>query len=143
MPNNSNRTTNFGPRVSFTTTKADSGPVHVYGDSNSTFQWDGPVQFGANGSQIAGIFTSTFSVDLQSVPANDSVSTTATLTELTADSIVLSVQPASIWSGAYLDLSLGYQVSAASTLVISAVNSTITAVDPDAMNFTAVWLDPA
>lgn len=32
------RTTNFGPRVSFTTTLADSGPVHVLADSNSTVE---------------------------------------------------------------------------------------------------------
>ena len=32
------RTTNFGPRVSFTTTLADPGPVHVRADSNSTVE---------------------------------------------------------------------------------------------------------
>jgi len=35
------RTTFLGPRVSFSTSLADAGPVHVYGDSSSTFEWDG------------------------------------------------------------------------------------------------------
>lgn len=41
----SQRTTYFGPRVSFRTTLADAGPVHVYGDSSSTLEWDGIVNF--------------------------------------------------------------------------------------------------
>lgn len=32
------RTTNLGPRVSFTTTLADPGPVHVHLDSNATLE---------------------------------------------------------------------------------------------------------
>ena len=32
------RTTNFGPRVSFTTTQADAGPVHVRADSDATVE---------------------------------------------------------------------------------------------------------
>lgn len=32
------RTTNFGPRVSFTTTLADSGPVHVQVPSGATLE---------------------------------------------------------------------------------------------------------
>ena len=34
---NSNRTTDFGPRVSFATTKSDPGPVHVEIPSGATF----------------------------------------------------------------------------------------------------------
>lgn len=34
----STQTTYFGPRVSFRTTLADPGPVHVHLDSNSTFE---------------------------------------------------------------------------------------------------------
>lgn len=39
----STRTTYFGPRVSFRTSLSDAGPVHVRGDSSSTFEWDGKV----------------------------------------------------------------------------------------------------
>ena len=35
---NSNRTTKFGPRVSFTTTKSDAGPVHVEIPSDGTLE---------------------------------------------------------------------------------------------------------
>lgn len=44
---NSNRTTNFGPRVSFTTTKADAGPVHVRFPSAGTvdFAAVAPIKF--------------------------------------------------------------------------------------------------
>lgn len=38
MPTNSRRTTTFGPRVSFGTTKADSGPVHVEIPSSGTLE---------------------------------------------------------------------------------------------------------
>lgn len=34
----SNKTTYFGPRVSYRTTLADPGPVHVHADSNSTVE---------------------------------------------------------------------------------------------------------
>lgn len=37
---NSGKTTNFGPRVSFTTTKADPGPVHVAFPSNGTVDFE-------------------------------------------------------------------------------------------------------
>lgn len=36
---NSNRTTNFGPRVSYSTTKGDAGPVHVLFPSAGTVEF--------------------------------------------------------------------------------------------------------
>ena len=36
---NSGRTTNFGPRVSFTTTRSDPGPVHVAFPSGGTVEF--------------------------------------------------------------------------------------------------------
>jgi len=44
---NSLRTTNFGPRVSFTTTKSDAGPVHVNFPSGGTvaFADVAPIKF--------------------------------------------------------------------------------------------------
>lgn len=47
---NSTRTTNFGPRVSFTTSKSDAGPVHVAIPSAGTFGVDGQaiVRSGGN-----------------------------------------------------------------------------------------------
>lgn len=138
----STRTTNLGPRVSFTTTLADAGPVHVYGDSNSTFQWDGNFLLGASGSAINGIFVSSISVDFDTVSGNDSQTTSATINTMPADAIVLAVQPESAWSGAYYDIGLSAKPSAASTLLLSARNSAETDIDPDALTFDIVWIDP-
>jgi hypothetical protein len=161
------RTTNFGPRVSFTTTLADAGPVHVLVPSTGTLEAagtntfsgtntlsgtntfsgavtaSGGLKIGAGGVNLSTLSSSVISVNLPSIAGSDSGSTTATINTLTADSIVLALQPTSIWSGAYLDLTLGTQVSAASSLVVSAANSAVTAVDPDNQNMTVVWFDPA
>jgi hypothetical protein len=47
---NSNRTSRFGPRVSFSTTKSDPGPVHVQVPSTATLGIDGQaiVRTGGN-----------------------------------------------------------------------------------------------
>lgn len=155
------RTTNFGPRVSLTTTLADAGPQHLFLDSSTTLTASGTnilsgtntfsgaitasggLTIGAGGVNISTLSSSVISVNLPSIAANDSGSTSATINTLTADSIVLALQPTSIWSGSYLDLALTTVVSAASTLVIAAANSTATAVDPDHQNMTVVWFDPA
>ena len=52
------RTTNFGPRVSFTTNLADPGPVLVEGDSNSSFSWGGPLTLDG-AMAVGGAITST------------------------------------------------------------------------------------
>ena len=51
----SNRTTNFGPRVSFTTTAADAGPVHVYVPSTGTLEAAGRLV--KSGTEIASNLT--------------------------------------------------------------------------------------
>ena len=158
---NSNRTTNFGPLVSLTTTKADTTPPHLYLDSNTSFTAAGKVTLsgaitasgglnvtstmtlGANGFSFVGLRKSTISVDFPSVPGNDSVTTTATINALAAADVVAIVRPASIWSGSYYDLNVTAVASAASTLTLIAANSAATAVDPDAMNFDIYWLDLA
>lgn len=44
---NTGRTTNFGPRVSFTTTKSDPGPIHLHHPSTGTVEFAGvaPIKF--------------------------------------------------------------------------------------------------
>lgn len=209
---NSYKTSNLGPRVSHTTTKAfTAGPGHYLVPSWMTFEVDGPMQtdgaltasavsvvngtsvntlvvnstqsnvgtasfgavvvnstlsqtglarfsnissignvaltgtfaLGASGTSYSALRSSTISVSLGAVAPYDSVSTTATISLMPADAVVLALQPTSIWSGAYYDITLSTLVSAASTLVISAVNSTLTSVTPDAQNMTVVYIDPS
>ena len=213
MADNSNRTSNLGPRVSHVTTKAfTAGPGHYLIPSWMTLEVDGPTTFdgaitavsglslvgglsagtvvvnstqsnvgtasfgavvvnstlsqtglarfsdmssignvaltgtfalGASGTSFTAIRMSTFSVSPGAVAANDSISTTATISLMPADSIVLGIQPASIWSGAYFDVNYVAKVSAASTLQLGFANSAITSVTPDAMNWTVVYADPS
>ena len=168
MADNSYRTSNLGPRVSHATTKAfTAGPGHYLFPSWMTVEVDGPANFdgtvdfdgladfssvvtmsgnvavGAAGSRIGSIVKSTVSINPGSVGAQDSASTTATIQTMPADALIISAQPASIWSGAYYDLAITATVSAASTLRIGLANSTITAVAPAAMNWDILWVDPA
>ena len=46
----SNLTSNFGPRVSFTTTKSDAGPIHVFVPSTGTFTAAGDAAFSGKAS---------------------------------------------------------------------------------------------
>ena len=186
MADNSNRTSNLGPRVSHVTTKAfTAGPGHYLFPSWMTVEVDGPFNvdgaadfdgdadfasavtmsgrvamsgavtpsgnvaftgtfaLGASGTSYSALRSSTVSINPGAVAANDSASTTATITLMPADAIILAAQPASIWSGAYFDLAITAKVSAASTLQVALANSTITSVTPDAMNWTVVYIDPS
>ena len=175
MADNSNRTSNLGPRVSHVTTKAYSGPGYYLIPSWMTLEVDGGnAIFGGtatfNGTLIASdissdgdvrilaggylalgdsatsysaLRTSTISVNPGAVAAADSISTTATIQLMPADALIVGVQPASIWSGAYFDLAITPVVSAASTLVLGIANSTHTSVTPDAMNWKITYLDPS
>ena len=162
MPNLSYRTSNQGPKVSHITTSSFSnGPGHYLIPSWMTFEVDGKTQLdgavgltgnvnttgsfavGASGASWNLIQKSVISVNPGAVAAADSISTTATIQTMPADALILSAQPASIWSGAYFDLSITPTVSAASTLRIGIANSTHTSVTPDAMNWTIVWADPS
>lgn len=142
------KTTNFGPWVSFTTTKSHAGPIHVHIPSTGTFTAEGTVNLsgnvavGAAGSQFANIVVSTISVSPGAVAAADSIQTTATISTMPADAIILAAQPASIWSAAYYDIAITATVSAASTLRLGLANSTHTSVTPDAMNWKIIWADP-
>lgn len=162
MPDNSNRTSNHGPRVSHVTTKAfTAGPGHYLMPSWLTLEVDGPTlldgrvaaagnvaltgtfALGASGTSYSALRSSTISVSPGAVAAHDSISTTATIQLMPADATVLAAQPASIWSGAYFDIQYMAQVSAASTLRLSFANSTLTSVTPDNMNWTVVYVDPS
>jgi hypothetical protein len=87
-----------------------------------------------SGAALGGILSSVVSVDFASVPGNDSVTTTATLTGAAVGDAVI-VTPSSQWSGAYLDLAVSGQVTAADTVTLTAANSAATAVNPAAVNF--------
>ncbi len=92
MPNNSNRTTNFGPRVSFTTTKADAGPVHVHVPSHGTLEAEGTVT-------VSG--AATFS---------DTLTSTATIDQSALGSVFLSKQTTASYDSTTLadgELSIG------------------------------------
>ena len=174
MADNSNRTSNLGPRVSHVTTKAYNGPGHYLVPSWMTFEVDGltkletvnidgtitsesdsalnfsgnvhvtgPFALGASGTSFSALRRSTISVTPGAVAPFDSVSTTATISLMPADAIVIAAQPGSLWSGAYYDLAITARVSAASTLVIGLANSTLTSVTPAAMNWDVVYLDPS
>ena len=65
------RTTNFGPRVSFTTNLADAGPVHVLVDSDSTLEAAGTNTFSgaltqSGAATFSGVNTFSGAVDSQS-----------------------------------------------------------------------------
>jgi hypothetical protein len=166
MPS-SNLTSNLAPKLSHTTTKAQpSGPGHYLVPSWMTLEVDGTAKFdgavtmtGAvansgnvnhtgtfaigSGVSISLLQRSVISVSPGAVAAHDSVITTATISTMPADALILGVQQASIWSGAYYDLAVNCNVSAVSTLQIGIANSTITSVTPAAMNWTITWMDPA
>ena len=168
MADNSNRTSNLGPRVSHVTTKAfTAGPGHYLIPSWMTFEVDGPAQFdgavtqsgaaalsgnvaltgtfalGASGTSFSALRKSTISVNPGAVAAFDSANTTATISLMPADAIILAAQPGSLWSGAYYDLAITARVSAASTIAIGIANSTLTSITPTAMNWDVVYIDPS
>ena len=167
MADNSNRTSNGPPLVSHRTTNARPGdPGHYLFPSWMTVEVDGPLKVdgtmtvtGAvansgnvnhtgtfaigSGVSISLLQRSVISVNPGAVAGHESVITTATISTMPADALILGVQQASIWSGSYYDLSVNCNVSAASTLQIGIANSTLTSVTPAAMNWTVTWADPA
>ena len=167
MADNSNRTSNLGPRVSHVTTKSYSGPGHHLFPSwmtvevDGTFQTDGAVTqsgavtqtgnvsntgtwaLGASGTSFSALRKSTISVNPGAVAGHESVSTTATITLMPADAIILAAQPTSLWSGAYYDLGITARVSAVSTIAIGIHNSTLTSLTPPDMNWDVVYIDPS
>jgi hypothetical protein len=148
------QTTNLGPLVSLTTTEsANTRPLfHVPSGAsmvvagNSAFTgsvgFSGAVSFGANGQSFVQLRKSTVSVALGTV-AFDSVTTSVTIANINVGDPVLAIVPASIWSGAYRDISLSGLASAGSTLLLGAVNSTLTGINTAAMNMDVFWLDLA
>jgi hypothetical protein len=151
----STRTTNLGPRVSFTTTLSDAGPVYVLVPSTGTFEVDGQclvdgplsskgtVQLGTNGFSFAGLRSSTASVILGTV-VEDSIVTAVPITGIASGDPILAIQPdVSIWTGAYNDLALHASSNSGGFVNLTAINSTATAFDTDAMNVTFYWLDLA
>ena len=167
MADNSNRTSNGPPLVSHRTTNARPGdPGHYLFPSWMTVEVDGPLNVdgtmtvtGAvansgnvnhtgtfaigSGVSISLLQRSVISVNPGAVAGHESVITTATISTMPADALILGVQQASIWSGSYYDLSVNCNVSAASTLQIGIANSTLTSVTPANMNWTVTWMDPA
>ena len=167
MADNSNRTSFGGPKVSHRTTKAYNGPGHyvipswmtMTVEGNAVFTGDtsmdgaagfdgnisvlGTLALGASGTSFSAIRRSTISVNPGAVAPWDSISTTATISLMPADAIVIAAQPGSLWSASYYDLAITARVSAASTLVIGLANSTLTSVTPAAMNWDIVYMDPS
>lgn len=92
------------------------------------------VGSGPSGTPVTHIISSLKSISFGEVGAFDSVSTTVTLAGVVAGATIV-VNPTSKWSAAYYDISIGAVASAASTVLVSAVNSTATAITPDNMNF--------
>ena len=157
----STRTTNFGPRVSFTTTLADPGPVHVLVDSNSTLEaagtntFSGAITGGAAtwssvntftaGASIGGatliqrISTITGDVNLGSCLATNSISSTIAFAGVAIGDTVF-VNPSSEWSGAYLNIQLVAQVTATNVITLVASNVSTVNIDPAdvVMRFTAI-----
>lgn len=101
-------------------------------DTGAAFSVTGGFVAGG-GAQIDGVFSSVVSVNFASVPGNDSVTTSVTVTGAAVDDAVV-VTPSSTWSGSYLDIGVSGQVTAANTVTLSARNSAATAVNPDALN---------
>lgn len=102
----------------------------------------GSAAFGASGFSISGIRKSTVSVALGTV-AFDSVTTSVSIANIEVGDPVIAIVPASTWSGAYRDISLSGLASAQSTVLIGAVNSTLTGINTSAMNMDVFWIDLA
>ena len=128
----------FSSAVTMSGRVAMSGAVTPSGNVNVT----GTFAVGS-GVSISLLQRSVISVNPGAVAGHESVITTATISTMPADALILGVQQASIWSGSYYDLSVNCNVSAASTLQIGIANSTLTSVTPAAMNWTVTWADPA
>ncbi|MDX1486704.1 MAG: hypothetical protein R3268_00785 [Acidiferrobacterales bacterium] len=107
-------------------------PAKEAGDTGAVFSADGPVTLGFGGTTLDGISATTASVNFGAVSPHDSSSLTVGLSGAAVGDTVV-VNPDSAWSGAYYDLALNAHVSAADVVTISAVNSTLTSVNPDAV----------
>jgi hypothetical protein len=116
--------------------------------SSGTLAQTGPATFassvslGVNGQSIVGLRRSTVSVALGTV-AFDSVTTSLTISGITVGDPIIGIVPASLWSGAYRDISLDAIATAGDTVLLGARNSTLTGINTTAMNFTVHWLDLA
>lgn len=102
----------------------------------------GAVAIGTSGSRISGIVRSTVSVALGTV-AFDSITTQAALSGITVGDPVINVEKASIWSGAYNDITVDASCTSWGAVQFRAANSTLTAINTTAMNFTITWIDLA
>ena len=77
--------------------------------------------------------TASVAVDFGAVAPHDSSTVTVGVTGAEVDDIVI-VTPSSEWSGAYYDLGLTGQVTAAGVVTLAARNSTITSINPAEVN---------
>ena len=151
-------TTNFGPRVSFTTSSSAVGvPVHVEIPSHGTFTaagtnlitgaatFSGGAQIGsgATAMNITSLNKSVISVSMGAVTGHESATTSGTIVGITTDSVVIAMEPQSAWSGAYYDINYSSVISVADTVDIIMTNSAVTDITPANMNFTFIWVDPA
>ena len=142
------QTTNLGPLVSLSTTESANTRPLFHVPSGASFVVDGNLVFngvqslGSSGATFMAVRKSTASVALGTA-AFDSITTSVTIAQIAVGDPVIAVVPASIWSGAYRDISLSAYASAASTVLVGAVNSTNTAVNTAAMNFDFYWIDLA
>lgn len=134
----------FAGQVASSATLTNSGPVTNSGAVTNSGNVNNTGTFAiGSGVSIALLQRSVISVSPGAIAPFDSVVTTATISTMPADALILGVQQSSLWSGAYYDISVNANVSAASTLQLGLVNSTLTSVTPAAMNWTVTWMDPA
>lgn len=133
------RQATFPSATTFSGAVTLSGAVSQTGNVANTGTW----ALGASGTSLSAIRVSTFSMVAGTVAPHDSATTTATISLMPADAVIISLQPASQWSGTYYDIGWNAQVSAASTLLVSFRNSTITSVAPALINWTVAYIDPS
>lgn len=130
--------------AAFTGAESHSGAITQSGmfASTSTTTIGSSVALGTAGSRFSGIVRSTVSV-LCVGTAHDSTTTSAALSGITVGDPILNIEKASIWSGAYYDL--GVEASCVSWGAVQFVtrNSSATAFNTAAMNFTITWMDLA
>jgi hypothetical protein len=100
------------------------------------------VRLGSSGVSFLQLRKSTASVAIAATAA-DSVTTDVPISGAAAGDVLIAIEPASIWSGAYFDVGLNGYFRSANTLTLVARNSTTTTVNTAAMNVDFYWLDLA
>ena len=110
----------------------NSLPAVDAGDTGAVFSVTGPAVF--DGNTLPAISSTTVAFNFGSIAAFDSSSLTAALANA-ADGDTIIATPGSTWSGAYFDLAITANVQSAGVVEVALVNSTNTAINPNAATF--------